>query len=284
MNMQFGTRPAATNPAARPFWLMAGLMTAGCTMAAGLSAQQVEIPAAEEVILVTSDYVQLYATWLPGIHEKETLPVIMLHGWGGGQGNDKDRSSLLKMAEYLQANYGFAVLVPDLRGHGKSISLENSTPLPDRDRWRADQITAMIEDIEACKKFLLQKNNEGQLNIDLLSIVAEDELSMHAAIWTLRDWSYLPIAGRKQGQDVKALALIDPVRSFRGVNANNVYRRQCLPGKLEPVFQFWLPMAVGIAGMGHVFTRPGNEAAGHWAKMPTNIWNIFATASRASSG
>jgi hypothetical protein len=80
------------------------------------------------------------------------------------------------------------------------------------------------------------KNNEGQLNIDLLCLIAEGETAIHAVIWTLRDWSYKPIAGKKQGQDVKALVLINPVRSFSGINANDYYRNDLFTGDVGAGF------------------------------------------------
>lgn len=236
--------PAMRSVASGHSVLRAALLVLWVTLVGGLLAlpadplraqDEEELPAAEDVTMVTSDGVRLNATWLPGTHEKETVPVIMLHGFGGG-GKEQDRSSLLPMARYLQEKFGFSVLVPDLRGHGQSMSLEGSPEQFDIEKWRKPQIAAMVEDIEACKKFLIGKNNEGQLNIDLLTIVAESELAMHAAIWTLRDWSYGPIAGRKQGRDVKALVLIDPVRSFRGLNANDTFRAGMFTGDVGAAF------------------------------------------------
>ncbi len=224
--------------------MLAGLMSCGLPAPGKAVAQNQEVPPAENVELVTSDRVQLHAVWLPGMNEKETVPIIMLHGWADGEGNDTDHASLLPMAMYLQKTYGYAVIVPDLRGHGKSNTYEGSDKEFNKDRWRSREITAMIEDIEACKKFLVQKNNAGELNIDLLSIVAEQELAMHSAIWTLRDWSYRPIAGRKQGQDVKAIAMIDPVRSFRGVNANTAYKDGMFTGEVGAGF----PLLVASRG------------------------------------
>jgi hypothetical protein len=94
----------------------------------------------------------------------------------------------------------------------------------------------MVEDIEACKKFLIQKNNEGLLNIDLLAVIADREMTINAVSWTLRDWSYAPVAGRKQGQDVKAMILINPVRNFNGINANDVFRAGLFTGAVGAGF------------------------------------------------
>ncbi len=224
------SRSAACRTAWRPYPLSTGLALVLTLIPLALeqaTAQEVEIPEPEEVTLVTSDRVELHCTWLGGTHEKETAPIIMLHRWDAEQA---DLDEQLKTAIILQQKYGYAVLVPELRGHGRSMTLENSTNEFERKRWGAIEITGAIEDIEACKKFLVQKNNDGQVNIDLLCLVAEQETSIHALIWTLRDWSYRPVAGRKQGQDVKALVLINPVRNFSGVNGMDYYRNALFTG------------------------------------------------------
>ena len=196
-------------------------------------AQEAELPPMEEHTLTTSDSVKLAVKYFPGTHEKETVPIIMLHGW------DADTSSRdwqLFTASYLQRNYGFAVLVPDLRGHGSSMSVENSSEEIKKDSWRGQDLAVLIEDIEACKRFLLSKNDAGELNIDLLSLIAEKETAIHSVLWTLRDWSYLPVAGKKQGQDVKAIVMLDPVRNFNGLNGNDAYRNPLFNGGLGAGF------------------------------------------------
>jgi hypothetical protein len=203
------------------------------TFVSPLRAQEGQLPPMEELSLVTSDSVKLAVKYFPGTHEKETLPVIMLHGWDA---DESARNAQLAMAKYLQANYGYAVVVPDLRGHGQSMTAENSTEEIQKDKWRGLQLAVLIEDIEACKKFLVQKNNDGQLNIDLLALVAEKESAIHAVLWTLRDWSYLPVAGKKQGQDVKAIVMLDPVRSFNGLNGNDAYRDGLFTGAVGAGF------------------------------------------------
>lgn len=184
-------------------------------------AQEPELPPMEEHTLTTSDSVKLSVKYFPGTHDKETVPIIMLHGWDADAAS---REWQLFTAKYLQRNYGFAVLVPDLRGHGNSMFVENSTEKIEKDNWRGIQLAVLIEDIEACKRFLLARNDAGELNIDLLALIAEKETAIHSVLWTLRDWSYLPVAGKKQGQDVKAIVMLDPVRNFNGLNGNDAYR------------------------------------------------------------
>jgi pimeloyl-ACP methyl ester carboxylesterase len=185
------------------------------------------VPEPEDVTLQTADGVQLHCVWMAGRADKETVPVIMLHNWDA---SEDDRKQQMDMANYLHQTHGFAILVPDIRGHGRSMTLVDSTTELDRSRWRRQEILGAVQDIEACKKFLIQKNNAGELNIDLLAVIAEAELGIHAAMWAIRDWSYPPLAGRKQGQDVKALVLIDPVKAFKGINGNEYFRAPLFTG------------------------------------------------------
>ncbi len=185
-----------------------------------------EIPPVEEVTLTTKDGREIVASFYGGTRDKESLAVIMLHRWNA---DEPQRAAQTEIALALQKDLGAAVIVPDLRGHGRSAFPEEDR---DRDisRWRAPMLATVVLDIEACKKFLVRKNNEGQLNIDMLAVIAEHESAIMAAVWTITDWSYMPISGKKQGQDVKALVLLNPVRSFNGLNGNEAYRNPLYNG------------------------------------------------------
>ncbi len=188
-----------------------------------------ELPEPRDVQLETSDGVVLFAVYYPGTAEKENVPVILLHAW------EADHRAMVSMASTLQSRFGCAAIVPDLRGHGKSNKTNLGVEL-DRDRWRGSEVAAVIEDIEACKKFLIQENNTGQLNIDLLTVVADGESTILACTWTLRDWSYAPLGSVKQGQDVKALILMNPVRNFKGLNGNHAFQGDLFTGRLGAAF------------------------------------------------
>ncbi len=207
---------------------VAGVLGVFCLTANCFAQDEEQLPAQETLTLETSDGVALNAIYFPGTNEKETIPVILLHGW------EDSHISLIEMAAKLQEKHGYAVIVPDLRGHGKSNKTVTGDEI-ETDRWRADQVGTVIEDIEACKNFLIGKNNEGELNIDMLSVVAEEQVTILAAVWTIRDWSFESFGSRKQGQDVKSLILLNPHRSFKGINGNNAYRHNLFVGAPFPV-------------------------------------------------
>ena len=170
-------------------------------------------PEPQDEIFDTADGVRLHATFYPGTKDKESVPVILVHDLGS------NRKAFHDLAVFLQAR-GCAVLVPDLRGHGESIRAEGVRNAIDPDRMNTRQFQAISGpsgDMEACKKYLMDKNNKGELNIDKLCIIGAGLGSIVAADWAALDWSWPPLATGKQGQDVKALVLISPIWSSRGL-------------------------------------------------------------------
>ena len=116
-----------------------------------------------------------------------------------------------------------AVIVPDLRGHGQSMyvaSRAGGDPIKiDRERMKKNALEATILDVEAVKKFLLDKNNKGELNIEQLCVVGSGFGSLVALNWAMLDWNKRSLPAYKMGRDVKALVLVSPLQSFRGMTA-----------------------------------------------------------------
>lgn len=172
------------------------------------------LPKPEDVKLTTKDGVQLVATYYPATLGQESPVVILLHGFQG------DRHEFSRLARALQRS-GAAVIAPDLRGHGDSTRLVGSDAMLSADRLTNPQFAAMVsQDLEAVKTHLMQRNNAGELNIEKLSVLGCEMGALVAANWALLDWSWPPLAVGKQGQDVKALALISPPNVFKGLRIN----------------------------------------------------------------
>jgi pimeloyl-ACP methyl ester carboxylesterase len=184
-----------------------------------------KLPAPENVGFKTRDGVQIGATYyaspLEKEMQKEAVPVILLHSFKGSRAEFSDLALTLQDA-------GCAVLAPDLRGHGQSTRRINSDGkeveieqalMSHQDfeaMGHADQQTS--GDVEACNKFLRLKNNAKELNIDKLVLVGAEMGAEVAINWAESDWSWPRLPGApKQGQDVKALVLLSPQWSFRGL-------------------------------------------------------------------
>jgi pimeloyl-ACP methyl ester carboxylesterase len=164
-----------------------------------------------EITLRTRDGVALHATFYPSKLGKEAVPVVLVHGEKGSGGDFK------AFALELQ-KLGHAVIAPDLRGHGDSTL----TRAGDRAAvLKPDDLANMVsQDMEAVKSFLVARNNAGELNIEKLCLVGAEMGSVVAIDFAARDWSWPVLATGKQGQDVKALVLISPEWTHRGLTIN----------------------------------------------------------------
>lgn len=184
-----------------------------------------ELGPPESVSITTKDKVILSCMYYPGAKSKETIPIILLHDWGSS------RQDLLPMAEYLQKTYKHSVIVPDLRGHGDSVRVEGFDKQVDYKKFKKNEVSAVVNDIERCKKFLMKRNNEGELNIEMLSIVAIGKLAVPAVDWCIADWEWQPVGGRKQGQDVKAILMISPEQKLKGMNMKQSLKSNLFSGR-----------------------------------------------------
>lgn len=183
----------------------------------------------EDVKFKTGDGVNLVATYYASSAGKDAVPVILLHGFKGNRGEFKD------LAVFLQS-MGCAVLVPDLRGHGDSTQSDNSSRALNPDLFRKDQFEAMFGpdgDLEKCKTFLIEKNNQGECNIDKLCVIGAQLGASVGLNWAVTDWSWPVLLTGKQGQDVKALVLITPEMSSKGLTPRMALKNEDVRSKLS---------------------------------------------------
>ena len=209
-----------------------------------------KLPERESVSFVTKDSVEIHADYYGGMNGKETVPVLLLHDFGAS------RAGMLPLAKYLQKKFGHAVLVPDLRGHGESVRVEGVKKPIDAAKFKRTELESIFEDLEQCKRFLMSKNNVGELNIDLLSVVAVGSIGIQTVHWANRDWSWTTLGGLKQGQDVKAMVLISPVKRFKGLNISGDLKSALFSGKgaFPP-----LPLMISWGDSNKVAAKDGNS-------------------------
>jgi len=181
----------------------------------------------EDVTLDTKDGVIIQCTYYPGPEKKTTVPLILLHDWNGS------RTDLHSLADFLQRTQGATVIVPDLRGHGTSVRRRGvETPI-DRDKMNKLDIESMLLDVEAAKTYLLQRNNEEKLNIEQLGVLGVGVGGTLALNWAVRDWQVRNLPTYKMGQDVKALILICPRQTFKGVTVNPVLKERIILSQIS---------------------------------------------------
>jgi pimeloyl-ACP methyl ester carboxylesterase len=204
------------------------LLAAGfiATPAAGQPAAAALEP--ERVSLITKDGVQLTLAHYPSLERKGTpaakqvTPVVLLHDF-------KDTRAIFgSLAARLQAtgenqskNSLFDVIAIDLRGHGDSTKqlLPNGVQQElDAAKLNPAGMAGMVSfDMETVRSWLVGKNDDGALNLNKLCLVGAGMGASVAVNWAAHDWAAPPLATGKQGQDVKALVLISPRWSYRGL-------------------------------------------------------------------
>jgi len=214
---------------------MSGLAAIAAMLAIALSVARVHAAEGEEPEIAepvndstqTKDGLVLRYTYYPGRGDNKTVPIILLHGF------KEQRGVYDAFASYLQRQ-GHAVIVPDLRGHGDSTRFADTEKpaLDDPDRLKSTDFVGMnLYDLEAIKKILVDKHNEGELNIELLCVMAADVSTIVAVNWAVQDWSWPQLPSIKQGQDVKALVLLSPERSFKGYNCTRALATDLMRAK-----------------------------------------------------
>lgn len=211
-NVAAGQKPfaAGVGGAAKP-----AVPPPGTAAAAGKpGGKKPEKPPMQTLDLPTADGVKLRAFYFPSDVGKAAVPVIVVHEW---QGQASPYSALVRKLSDL----GCAVIVPELRGHG--ASRQQLTPAGARTlevaKMSRPDVLAMVKfDLEAVKKFLVQENNAERLNLNSLALVGVGEGAIVSAQWSVGDLNFPSIGTIKQGQDVKLLVLVGPVRTHKGVS------------------------------------------------------------------
>ena len=127
--------------------------------------------------------------------------MILVHDW------DENRGVFHPVALWMQNTLKMSVIAPDLRGHGNSKQVRGFNDPIDRERLKGPTIDRMTMDIEACKSYLMKRNNEGKLNIEQLGVLGCGFGAGLAVKWSIGDWQFPDLGRLKQGRDVKALIL-----------------------------------------------------------------------------
>lgn len=178
------------------------------------------------VDLRAKDGVGLKAFYFPSDKGKEAIPVLVVHEWGGQASPYAPLVAALHQA-------GCAVMVPDYRGHGKSDRKAYDARGRERELVptqmnRGDVESIVNFDLEACKAFLKEENNEEKLNLNALVLVGVREGAVLTTKWAARDWSFPSVGRIKQGQDVKAMVYVSPDRLIKGVSLDSMFRDRAL--------------------------------------------------------
>ncbi|HYO25355.1 MAG TPA: alpha/beta fold hydrolase, partial [Lacipirellulaceae bacterium] len=223
--------PSATTLPFRLVFTALLLLAGGYDAASAQGPGASRTPPPQRLALTTKDGVQLGITYYPSTAGQQAVPVILLHDFNETQAVFEPLAQMLQtpppeLLELLPkgpAPLPRAVVTVDLRGHGESktaLAPDGGPVELDANRFGPEDFQDMVLfDLEAVRGFLVAQNDAGMLNLNKLCLVGAGMGASVALNYAARDWAIPPLAARKQGQDVKALALISPRRNFRGLTS-----------------------------------------------------------------
>jgi dienelactone hydrolase len=184
-------------------------------------------PPPERLALTTTDGVALAAWYYPVAGDAAPkATVIVIHDLEGSHATVEPLSRGLQAA-------GYAVVAPDLRGHGESVSITmpgGRTGSLDAKSLRKPDMLAIAAssggrirdqarargDLETVYRWIEQQSREGVLSVDRLCVVGCGEGGTLGALWTVADAFWPPTTSGPQGGCVKAIALVSPAWLAKG--------------------------------------------------------------------
>jgi dienelactone hydrolase len=149
-------------------------LCAAALLATAVSAAPPRSPQpAEEVTFTTADAIRLSADYYAPPPAAHPAPVaILLHDAAA------DRTTLTPLAQRLQST-GWAVLAPDLRGHGRSATSGTADRARDRDE---SLFAAMNSDLRAAYDWLAERDEVDRARFALVGVAAGGAVALHYAV------------------------------------------------------------------------------------------------------
>lgn len=169
--------------------------------------------------LATKDRWPIHITYYKHAGNRDTPVVVLLHDQRGDR-----RVWTAGFANQLWTK-GYAVIAVDLRKHGES-KLEDETGNPsDVGDVKPDDYKKMVAyDMDAVKDFIFTEHQEQNLNMRKMGIIAPEFSAIIAMNFAMIDWQQKPYDDAPtpqmrtpRGQDVRAMVLISPMTSVRGL-------------------------------------------------------------------
>ena len=181
-------------------------------------------------ILQARDGFPIHITYFESAQGKESPVAILIPAAEGSDAKDaRTRRVWEKTALELQKS-GYAVVSVDLRKHGDSQLATEASSAASR-LLPADYAAMAALDLEAVKDFLMEEHANQKLNIRKTGIVAAGSSCMVATAFAIDDWAKKPYPDAPtidqrtpRGQDIRALMMISPKASVKGLNTTAAMR------------------------------------------------------------
>ena len=87
-------------------------------------------------------------------------------------------------------------------------------------------------DMESVKRYIIERHNEGELNVEHLCVVGFEMGSVVALDWARLDWNAHSFPQLKQGQDVKTMILVSPAQSHLGFSISTAIADRSVQGSI----------------------------------------------------
>ena len=193
--------------------------------------------AGESHILTTPDGWPIHINYFVSAGGKEA-PVVIL--FPGVEGKEKSMTRKVWSGVATALNkLGYAVVTADLRKHGDSVpDVEDSVLARLTKLTTSDYVLMATQDLETIKTFLLREHQSEKLNIRKLGIATAGSGCLVAAEfadfdWSKKPWPDAPLLAQRtpKGQDVRAILMLSPESSVRGLNSTAIIRSVADPSK-----------------------------------------------------
>jgi len=162
----------------------------------------------KSVPITTVDGVELVGTYFRGRAGRDTPCVLMIHKLD----SDSSKSDWVRLAQEISdpQKLGFAVLTFDLRGHGKSKTVEpqkfwtvpanksgikgTATNYSKRTTIEAKEpqrrsLQMLVNDVRAARRFLEIKNDAGEVNTNSLFVIGAQEGAALGMLFTASEFA-----------------------------------------------------------------------------------------------
>lgn len=209
---------------------IAVLIAVTLSLSAASAVAQKTADVSQARVLTTADGWPIHINYYESTGGKESPVVILFPGVEG-----KDASMTRKVwsgAATALHKQGFAVVTADLRKHGDSLPDVPESQLARLTKLGSQDYGMMVtQDLESIKTFLLQEHQNEKLNIRKLGIASAGSGCLVAAAFAQYDWAKAPwpdnavlSARTPKGQDVRALFMLSPKSTVRGMNSTSTIR------------------------------------------------------------
>ena len=286
-------------PFRRPV-LVAALAALAFSVAAPAAHGQATKP--EEVFIETPDGLKLSGNWYLGGAGRQSPCVLMLHAWG----KNSSTGGWDDLAKELQQK-GYSVLSFDFRGHGKSASslrlfddpkkfasfpfnqlcgersIKNPAMLKSLSwkNFRPDYFPYLLNDIAGARRFLDQRNDQGQCNSGQIFIIGDREGASLGHLWMAYEYKrnsilpamvnpLVPIPVELGGKDVMGGVWL----SFRPQPPGSRLPLSFSAWASNPQYKdFYEPLRDRV-GMAYVYSGNDATAEGTAKAMMTSVWGV----------